>query len=165
MHVCSCASAKHRCMRPAQAITLFYISGVIHLAVKSTFLCPARTSSEAISSTYGLSGCFTAVGPGTGTAAAAMQWQSQVSPPLILTVSRCLIHCSAFRTLAYIYKQLTLPVPLHPPLTPHPTIIPFSKEVSERCLQIPTLSTACDRSLCLSLSDCFPTWVQSCVLF
>lgn len=64
-----------------------------------------------------LSGCFTAVGPGTGTAAAAMQWQCQISP-LILTVSRCLIHCSAFRTLAYIYKQLTLPVLLHPALIP-----------------------------------------------
>lgn len=64
-----------------------------------------------------LSWCFTAVGPGAGVAAAAMQWQSQVSD-LILTVSRCLIHCSAFRTLAYIYKQLTLPVLLHPSLIP-----------------------------------------------
>lgn len=64
-----------------------------------------------------LSWCFTAVGPGAGMAAAAMQWQSQVSP-LILTVSCCLIHCSAFRTLAYIYKQLTLPVLLHPSLIP-----------------------------------------------
>lgn len=39
--------------------------------------------------------------------AAAMQWQSQVSS-LMLTVSHGLIHRSAFRTLAYIYKQLTL---------------------------------------------------------
>lgn len=46
-----------------------------------------------------------------------MQWQSQVSP-LILTVSRCLIHCAAFRIVAYIYKQLTLPVLLHPSLIP-----------------------------------------------
>lgn len=46
-----------------------------------------------------------------------MQWQSQVSP-LILTVSCCLIHCSAFRTLAYIYKQLTLTVLLHPSVIP-----------------------------------------------
>lgn len=45
---------------------------------------------------------------GIGTAA-AMQWQSQVSS-LMLTVSHGLIHRSAFRTLAYIYKQLTLPV-------------------------------------------------------
>lgn len=57
------------------------------------------------------------MGPGIGTAAAAMQWQSQVSP-LILTVSCCLIHCSAFRTLAYIYKQLTLTVLLHPSVIP-----------------------------------------------
>lgn len=41
--------------------------------------------------------------------AAAMQWQSQVSS-LMLTVSHGLIHPSAFRILAYIYKQLTLPV-------------------------------------------------------
>ncbi len=80
--------------------------------------------------TYGarccLSGCFTAVGPGTGTAAAAMQWQSQVSP-LILTVSCCLIHCSAFRTLAYIYKQLTLPVLLHP--SPIPLVFLLGSEM------------------------------------
>lgn len=55
-------------------------------------------------------------GPGFGTAAAAMQWQSQVSS-LILTLSCGLIHCSAFRTLAYIYKWLTLTLPPSPPIS------------------------------------------------
>lgn len=54
----------------------------------------------------------------------ARHWDSSCShgrvrfPPLILTVSHCLIHCSAFRTLAYIYMQLTRSVILRPSLIP-----------------------------------------------
>lgn len=102
-----------------------------------------------------LSGCFTAVRPEPGTAAAAGQWQRQVSS-LILTVSCSLIHSAAFRTLDYIYRQLTLQVRPHPPLIPS-----FSEDGgAER----PRLKTG--NHIILLLIGCFlSVWLMVLLMF